>query len=123
MDDGDPNAPHRVYCNLDQEFDLLGNQRAEQTPCANLAVAFHELARLPQTLELENIGALLKTTQVKSMRSEILLHPTRPHRCVVITPVALATMRELITRAPNTSIIKQATPISIEGPEATTKGI
>ena len=29
--DGDPNAPHRVYRNLDHEFNMVGNQLVEQT--------------------------------------------------------------------------------------------
>jgi hypothetical protein len=56
------------------------------------------------------------------MRSGILLHPTQMHRCVATTPVALATMGEVVTRAPNTLVIKQVAPISIEGPETTMKG-
>ena len=63
MVDGDPNAPHCVYRNLDQEFDMVGNHWVEQTPSANLVVAFHKLARLPQTLELEKINALLKVAE------------------------------------------------------------
>jgi hypothetical protein len=56
------------------------------------------------------------------MRSGILLHPTQLHRCIAATPVALATMGEVVTRAPNTLVIKQVAPISIEGLETTTKG-
>ena len=48
--------------NLQEEFLMVDNQRVEQTSSANLAVATHELARLPQTLEILKIQALLKAT-------------------------------------------------------------
>jgi len=44
---------------------MVDNQQVEQTPSANLAVATHELARLPPTLEVLKIQALLKATQVQ----------------------------------------------------------
>ena len=50
--------------NLQQEFLMVDNQQVEQTPSANLAVATHELARLPPTLEVLKIQALLKAAQV-----------------------------------------------------------
>ena len=43
---------------------MVDNQQVEQTTSANLAVATHELARLPPTLEVLKIHALLKATQV-----------------------------------------------------------
>jgi len=46
--------------NLQQEFLMVDNQQVEQTPSANLAVATHELARLPPTPEVLKIQALLK---------------------------------------------------------------
>jgi hypothetical protein len=56
------------------------------------------------------------------MRSGILLHPTQSHRRVAATPVALAMMGEVVTKALNALVIKQVAPISIEDPETTTKG-
>ena len=49
--------------NLQQEFLMVDNQQVEQTQSANLAVATHELARLPPTLEILKIQALLKAAQ------------------------------------------------------------
>ena len=46
---GDPPPLAR---NLQQEFLMVDNQQVEQTPSTNLAVATHELARLPPTLEV-----------------------------------------------------------------------
>ena len=43
---------------------MVDNQKVEQTSSANLAVATHELARLPPTPEVLKIQALLKATQV-----------------------------------------------------------
>ena len=56
-------GPPPLTHNLQQEFLMVDNQRVEQTPSANLAVATHELARLPQMLELLKIEALLKAAQ------------------------------------------------------------
>ena len=39
---------------------MVDIQQVKQTPSANLAVATHELARLPQTPEILTIQALLK---------------------------------------------------------------
>ena len=43
---------------------MVDNQKVEQTPSANLAVATHELTRLPPMLEVLKIQALLKAAQV-----------------------------------------------------------
>ena len=59
---GDPPPLAR---NLQQEFLMVDNQQVEQTPSANLAMATHELARLPLTLEVLKIQALLKAAQVQ----------------------------------------------------------
>ena len=40
-------GPPPLARNLQQEFLMVDNQRVEQMPSANLAVATHELARLP----------------------------------------------------------------------------
>ena len=50
--------------NLQQEFLMDDNQQVEQTPSANLAVATHELARLPPMPEVLKMQALLKVAQV-----------------------------------------------------------
>ena len=57
---GDPPPLAR---NLQQEFFMVDNQRMEQMPSANLAVATHELARLPQMPKILKIQALLKAAQ------------------------------------------------------------
>ena len=44
---------------------MVDNQGVEQMPSANLAVATHELARLPQTPEIFKIQALLKAAQAQ----------------------------------------------------------
>ena len=59
---GDPPPLAR---NLQQEFLMVDNQQVEQTPSASLAMATHELARLPLTLEVLKIQALLKAAQVQ----------------------------------------------------------
>ena len=43
---------------------MVDNQQVEQTPSTNLAVATHELARLPPMPEVLKIQALLKAAQV-----------------------------------------------------------
>ena len=53
-------GPPPLPCNLQQEFFMVDNQQVEQTPSANLAVATHELARLPPMLKALKIQALLK---------------------------------------------------------------
>ena len=53
-------GPPLLAHNLQQEFLMVDNQRVEQTPSANLAVATHELARLPPMPEVLKIQALLK---------------------------------------------------------------
>ena len=53
-------GPPPLAHNLQQEFLMVDNQQVEQTPSANLAVATHELAKLPPTPEVLKIQALLK---------------------------------------------------------------
>ena len=57
--------PPPLAHNLQQEFLMVDNQQVEQTPSANLAVATHELARLPPMPEVLKIQALLKAAQVQ----------------------------------------------------------
>ena len=57
--------PHRARRNLDEEFDMVGNQPVLQTPSANLTLAFTEVARLPLTPEVEKIIVHLKAAQVQ----------------------------------------------------------
>ena len=54
---GDPPPLAR---NLQQELLMVDNQQVEKTSSTNLAVATHELARLPPTPEVLKIQALLK---------------------------------------------------------------
>ena len=56
-------GPPPLTHNLQQEFLMVDNQRVEQTPSANLAMATHELARLPPMPEVLKIQALLKAAQ------------------------------------------------------------
>ena len=58
-------GPPPLARHFQQEFLMVDNQRVEQTPSANLVVATHELARLPQTLEILKIQALLKVAQAQ----------------------------------------------------------
>ena len=44
---------------------MVDNQLVEQTSSVNLAMATNELGRLPQTLEVAKIQALLKAAQVQ----------------------------------------------------------
>ena len=46
--------PHQGH-NLEEEFDMVGDQPVHQTPSANLVVAFNELKKHPQTLEVEKV--------------------------------------------------------------------
>jgi len=66
---GDPanvgGNPRPIVCNLDQEFFHVGDQKVEQTLSANLAVAAHELDRLPQMPEDAKVRALLRVAQVQ----------------------------------------------------------
>jgi len=61
-------GPPPVTRNLQQEFLMVDNQQVEQTLSANLAVATHELARLPPTSEVLKIQALLKSSLGPSQR-------------------------------------------------------
>ena len=58
-------GPPPLAHNLQQEFLMVDNQQVEQTASTNLAVATHELARLPQTPEILKIQALLKAAQAQ----------------------------------------------------------
>ena len=53
--DEDGRGPPRHQRNLEEAFDMVGDQPVYQTPSANLAVAFNELDKLPHTPEVENI--------------------------------------------------------------------
>ena len=44
---------------------MVDNQQVEQTSSANLAMATHELAILPQTPEILKIQALLKAAEAQ----------------------------------------------------------
>ena len=53
--DVDGHDPPRRGHNLEEEFDMVGDQPVHQTPSANLAVPFNELEKLPQILEVEKV--------------------------------------------------------------------
>ena len=51
--DEDGHGPLCHQRNLEEAFDMVGDQPVYQTPSANLAVAFNKLDKLPHTLEVE----------------------------------------------------------------------
>ena len=61
----DGRGPPCLQHNLDEAFDMVGDQPVYQTPSANLAVAFNELYKLPHTLEVEKVRAHIIAVQVQ----------------------------------------------------------
>ena len=53
--DEDGRGPPRHQRNIEEAFDMVGDQPVYQTPSANLAIAFNELDKLPHTLEVEKV--------------------------------------------------------------------
>ena len=53
--DEDGHGPPHHQRNLEEAFDMVGDQPVYQTPSANLAVAFNKLDKLPHTLEVEKV--------------------------------------------------------------------
>jgi hypothetical protein len=51
----DANDPPRPRHNLQEEFDMVGDQPVHQTPSTNLAVTFNELEKLGQSLKVKKI--------------------------------------------------------------------
>jgi hypothetical protein len=52
---------HRpIQHNLDDTFDMVGNQKVFKTPSANIAIAINELAKLPPSPVLNLVVAHLK---------------------------------------------------------------
>ena len=62
--DEDGCGPPRHQCNLEEAFDMVGNQLVYQTPNANLAIAFNDLDKLPHTVEVEKVRAHIIAMQV-----------------------------------------------------------
>ena len=52
--------PHQLQRNLNDEFVCVDDHDVYKTPSANLAMATNELTRLPQTLEVAKVTAMLK---------------------------------------------------------------
>jgi hypothetical protein len=50
--------------NLEEEFDMMGDQPVHQTPSANLAIGFNELEKLPQTPEVKKVRVHIIAAQV-----------------------------------------------------------
>ena len=48
--DKDGRSPPRHQRNLEEAFDMVGDQPVYQTPSANLTITFNELNKLPHTL-------------------------------------------------------------------------
>lgn len=61
----DGHALPRHQRNLEEEFDMVGDQLVYQTPSSNLAVAFNELKKLAQTPEVEKVRAHIIAAQVQ----------------------------------------------------------
>ena len=53
----DGRGPPRHQRNLEEAFDMVGDQLVYQTPSTNLAIAFNELDKLPHTPEVEKVRA------------------------------------------------------------------
>ena len=51
--DDDGRGPPHHQRNLEEAFDMVGDQPVYQTPSANLAIAFNELDKLPHSPEVE----------------------------------------------------------------------
>jgi hypothetical protein len=51
----DANSPPCPCRNLQEEFDMVGDQPVHQTPSTNLAVAFNELEKLGQSPKVKKI--------------------------------------------------------------------
>ena len=64
MGDVDRHGPPRQWRNLEEEFDMVGDQPVHQTPSTNLVVAFNELEKLPQTPEVEKVQAHIIAAQI-----------------------------------------------------------
>ena len=58
--------------NLDDEFVHVDGHDVYKTPSANLAVATNELTRLPQTLEVTKVTAMIKVAhcQINEIRQD-----------------------------------------------------
>jgi hypothetical protein len=110
---GNPNGPPCICHNLDEEFNIVGDQSVEQTPSANLAVVFNKLARLPQTLEVKKNQCARQSGQVEV--NEIWRLAPSSRRLAVVTPVAPTMTGGASGRVSSALTIKREAPISIEG--------
>ena len=63
--DEDGHVPSHHQCNLEEAFDMVGDQPVYQTPSTNLAIALKELNTLPHTLEVEKVRAHIIAAQVQ----------------------------------------------------------
>ena len=82
---------------------MVDNQQVEQMPSANLAVATHELSRLPPTPEVLKIQALLKAAQVQvnDIRNPAPSYSTATTRSR--NPHSFAVMGGVVTKAARSS--------------------
>ena len=86
--DEDGHGPPRHQRNLEEAFDMVGDQPVYQTPSANLAITFNELDKLPHTLEVEKVRAHIIVAQVQVIEfrnpdpsySTTSAHSHRSHR-------------------------------------------
>ena len=63
--DEDGRSPSFHQRNLEEAFDMVGNQLVYQTPSANLAIAFNELDKLRHTPDVEKVHAHIIAAQVQ----------------------------------------------------------
>ena len=63
--DEDGHGPSHHQRNLEEAFDMVGDQPVYQTSGANLAIAFNELDKLPHTLEVKKVRAHIIAAQVQ----------------------------------------------------------
>ena len=64
--DEDRRGLSRHQHNLEEAFDMVGDQPVYQTPSANLAIAFNELDKLSHTPKAEKVRAHIIAPQVQA---------------------------------------------------------
>ena len=63
--DKDGHGPPCHQRNLEEAFDMVGDQPVYQTPSANLAISFNELNKLPHTPKVEKVRAHIIAAQIQ----------------------------------------------------------
>ena len=65
--DGPKNNNELVSNNLDDAFDMVGDQQLFKTPSANIAVAMVNLDRLPDTPECQGVRTSIRANLIVAM--------------------------------------------------------